>query len=37
LTEEQKQALRALGGISGKPQQIDKGFFDKFKHAIGLE
>jgi molecular chaperone DnaJ len=37
LTQEQKDALRQLGGISGKPQQIEKGFFDKFKHAIGLE
>jgi len=37
LTEEQKQALRTLGGVSGKPQQIEKGFFDKFKHVIGLE
>src|SRR2546421_29894 len=37
LTEEQKQALRQLGGVSGKPQQIEKGFFDKFKHVIGLE
>ena len=37
LTEEQRQALQQLGGISGKPQHIEKGFFDKFKHAIGLE
>ena len=37
LTEEQKQALRALGGVSGQPQHIEKGFFDKFKHVIGLE
>jgi molecular chaperone DnaJ len=37
LTEEQKAALRQLGGVSGKPQHIEKGFFDKFKHAIGLE
>src|SRR6266550_3151468 len=37
LTEEQKQALRQLGGVIGKPQQIEKGFFDKFKHVIGLE
>ena len=37
LTEEQKQALRVLGGIDGKPQHVEKGFFDKFKHAIGLE
>jgi molecular chaperone DnaJ len=37
LSDEQKQAMRQLGGISGKPQQIEKGFFDKFKHVIGLE
>jgi molecular chaperone DnaJ len=37
LTEEQRQALQQLGGISGKPQHIEKGFFDKFKHVIGLE
>ncbi|HEY9287802.1 MAG TPA: molecular chaperone DnaJ [Candidatus Dormibacteraeota bacterium] len=37
LNEEQKQALRVLGGVSGKPQHVEKGFFDKFKHAIGLE
>jgi molecular chaperone DnaJ len=37
LTDEQRQALQQLGGISGKPQHIEKGFFDKFKHAIGLE
>jgi molecular chaperone DnaJ len=37
LTEEQKDVLRQLGGISGKPQHIEKGFFDKFKHVIGLE
>jgi molecular chaperone DnaJ len=37
LTEEQRLALQQLGGISGKPQHIEKGFFDKFKHVIGLE
>jgi molecular chaperone DnaJ len=37
LTEDQKQALRQLGGVSGQPQHIEKGFFDKFKHVIGLE
>ncbi|HEY4845903.1 MAG TPA: molecular chaperone DnaJ [Candidatus Dormibacteraeota bacterium] len=37
LSEEQKEALRTLGGVSGKPQHIEKGFFDKFKHVIGLE
>src|SRR5437588_130788 len=37
LTEEQKQALRQLGGVSGKPQHIEKGFFDRFKQVIGFE
>jgi molecular chaperone DnaJ len=37
LTEEQKQALHSLGERSGKPHPVEKGFFDKFKHAIGLE
>jgi molecular chaperone DnaJ len=37
LTEEQRQALLQLGGVSGKPQHIEKGFFDKFKHVIGLD
>jgi len=36
LTDEQKKALRELGGVTGKPQQIEKGFFDRFKEAIGL-
>jgi molecular chaperone DnaJ len=36
LTEAQRKALRELGGVTGKPQQIEKGFFDKFKEAIGL-
>lgn len=36
LTEAQRRALRELGGVTGKPQQIEKGFFDKFKEAIGL-
>jgi molecular chaperone DnaJ len=37
LTEEQKQALRSLGGLSGKPQHVEKGFFDRFKQVIGFE
>ncbi|HET9849466.1 MAG TPA: molecular chaperone DnaJ [Candidatus Dormibacteraeota bacterium] len=37
LTEEQRQAMRTLGGVSGKPHPVEKGFFDRFKHAIGLE
>src|SRR5438094_23285 len=37
LTEEQKQALHQLGGVSGKPQHIEKGFFDRFKQVIGFD
>ena len=37
LTEEQKQALRQLGGVNGKPQHIEKGFFDRFKQVIGFD
>ena len=35
--EEQKQALRQLGGVNGKPQHIEKGFFDRFKQVIGFD
>jgi molecular chaperone DnaJ len=37
LTPEQRKAIETLGGLSGKPHPVDKGFFDRFKHAIGLE
>src|SRR2546425_4153775 len=37
LTEEQKHALHQLGGVSGKPQHIEKGFFDRFKQVIGFD
>ena len=37
LTEEQKQALHKLGGVSGKPLHIEKGFFDRFKQVIGFD
>ncbi len=36
LSEAQKRALRDLGGITGKPQPTSKGFFDKFREAIGI-
>jgi molecular chaperone DnaJ len=36
LTEAQKRALRELGGVTGKPQPTSKGFFDKFRDAIGM-
>ena len=37
LTAQQKEALKSLGEVSGKPHPVDKGFFDKFKRAIGFE
>ena len=37
LTPQQKEALKSLGEVSGKPHPVDKGFFDKFKRAIGFE
>jgi molecular chaperone DnaJ len=36
LTDAQKRALRELGGVTGKPQPTSKGFFDKFRDAIGM-
>jgi molecular chaperone DnaJ len=36
LTETQRKALEELGGVTGKPQPIEKGFFDRFKEAIGF-
>jgi molecular chaperone DnaJ len=37
LTPQQREALKSLGEVSGKPHPVDKGFFDKFKRAIGFE
>ncbi len=36
LTEAQRRALRELGGVTGKPQPTARGFFDKFRDAIGI-
>ena len=36
LTEAQRKGLQELGGVTGKPQPIEKGFFDRFKEAIGF-
>jgi molecular chaperone DnaJ len=36
LTENQRKAIQELGGLTGKPQPIEKGFFDRFKQAIGF-
>jgi molecular chaperone DnaJ len=37
LSAEQKEAFKTLGGLSGQPHPVEKGFFDKFKRAIGFE
>ena len=37
LTAEQRKALESLGGLSGKPHPVEKGFFEKFKRAMGME
>ncbi|HYM50063.1 MAG TPA: molecular chaperone DnaJ [Candidatus Limnocylindrales bacterium] len=37
LTPEQREALKTFGELSGQPHPIEKGFFDKFKKAIGFE
>lgn len=36
LSEAQRQALRELGGLTGKPLPTAKGFFDKFRDAMGI-
>jgi len=36
LTEAQRKALQELGGVTGKPHPIEKGFFDRFREAIGF-
>jgi len=36
LNDTQKEALRGLGGLTGKPQPVEKGFFDRFRDALGL-
>jgi len=37
LTPEQKALLRKVGGLTGKPEKISKGFFDKLRDAISLD
>ena len=37
LTPDQREALKSLGEVSGKPHPVEKGFFDRFKRAIGFE
>src|SRR2546430_3631878 len=37
LSPEQKSLLRKLGGLTGKPERVSKGFFDKLRNAISLD
>jgi len=37
LGEEQKALLRKVGGLTGKPEKVSKGFFEKLRDAISLD
>jgi len=37
LDPEQKSLLRKVGGLTGKPEKVTKGFFDKLREAISLD
>ncbi len=37
LTPEQKSLLRKVGGLTGRPEKVSKGFFDKLRDAISLD
>jgi hypothetical protein len=37
LTAEQKAILRKVGGLTGKPEKVSKGFFEKLRDAILLD
>jgi molecular chaperone DnaJ len=37
LTPEQKSLLRKVGGLTGKPEKVSKGFFEKLRDAVSLE
>jgi molecular chaperone DnaJ len=37
LSPEQKALLRKVGGLTGKPEKVSKGFFDKLRDAISLD
>ncbi len=36
LTPEQKSLLRKVGGLTGRPEKVSKGFFEKLRDAINL-
>jgi len=37
LNAEQKAMLRKVGGLTGKPEKVSKGFFEKLRDAISLD
>ena len=37
LNVDQKALLRKVGGLTGKPEKISKGFFEKLRDAISLD
>lgn len=37
LTPEQKVLLRKVGGLTGKPQKVQKGLFEKLRDAINID
>jgi molecular chaperone DnaJ len=37
LTTEQKGVLRKVGGLTGRPEKVSKGFFEKLREAINLD
>lgn len=37
LSAEQKALLRKVGGLTGKPEKVTKGFFEKLRDAISLD
>ena len=37
LTPDQKSHLRKVGGLTGHPEKVSKGFFEKLREAINLD
>ncbi|TAN32303.1 molecular chaperone DnaJ [bacterium] len=37
LSAEQKALLRKVGGLTGKPEKVSKGFFEKLRDAVSLD
>jgi molecular chaperone DnaJ len=37
LNEEQKAHLRKVGGLTGKPEKVSKGFFEKLRDVINID